>query len=511
MSSGGLGAGARPGIVYLVGAGPGDAGLMTVRSVELLESADVILHDRLIPGGALDHAAADAELVYVGKRPGETAMPQAEIERLMIARARDGRSVVRLKGGDPFVFGRGGEEAEALAAAGVGFEVVPGVTAGVAAPAYAGIPVTHRDESAAVAFVTGHEDPAKDDTTLDWDALARFPGTLVLYMGVGRAGEIAERLIAAGRDPGEHAAAVEQGTLPAQRTVDATLAELAGAIESAGLRPPAILLVGPVAGRREAIAWLERRPLHGRRVVVTRARAQASGVARALGALGAEVVELPAIRVEPRLETAEVRDAVAGLHSYALVCLTSPNGVRLLFEARRAPARDARALANATIAAIGPGTAAALADRGVIADVVPDRFVAEALVQALEGFDVRDRPVLVARAAEARDVLPEALRERGGEVDVVALYETVAEEPDPAALDAAADADYVTFTSSSTVRNLVRAVGDRFPRSARVVSIGPVTSEAAREAGLTVHAEAERHDPEGLVEALLEDAARRVS
>ena len=504
-----LGAGARPGVVYLVGAGPGDAGLMTVRSVELLASADVILHDRLIPGDALAHAGAGAELIYVGKRPGEAAMPQAEIEQLMVDRAREGRSVVRLKGGDPFVFGRGGEEAEALAAAGIAFEVVPGVTSGVAAPAYAGIPVTHRDESAAVAFVTGHEDPSKDETTLDWDALARFPGTLVLYMGVGRAGEIADRLIAAGRDPDELAAAVEQGTLPGQRTVDATLAGLAEAIDSAGLRPPAILLVGPVAGRREAIAWLEHRPLHGRRVVVTRARAQASGVARALGALGAEVVELPAIRIVPRLDAPEVRDAVAALHSYALVCLTSPNGVRLLFEAMAAQGRDARALANATVAAIGPGTAAALAERGVLADVVPDRFVAEALVEALEGVDVRDRPVLVARAAEARAVLPEALRARGADVDVVALYETVAEEPDPEALAAAADADYVTFTSSSTVRNLVAAVGDRFPAAARVVSIGPVTSEAAREAGLTVHAEADRHDPEGLVETLLADATAR--
>ena len=504
-----LGSAARPGVVYLVGAGPGDAGLMTVRSVELLQSADVILHDRLIPPGALSHAGEGSELVYVGKRPGDPAMPQAQIEELMVSRAREGRSVVRLKGGDPFVFGRGGEEAEALAAAGVDFEVVPGVTSGVAAPAYAGIPVTHREEAAAVAFVTGHEDPAKDETALDWDALARFPGTLVLYMGVGRAGEIARRLIAAGRDASEAAAAVEQGTMPGQRTVSSTLEGLGDAIEAAGLRPPAILLVGPVAGRRDAIAWLERRPLHGRRVVVTRARAQASGVARALSALGADVVELPAIRIEPRLESAEVTDAVAGLHAYALVCLTSPNGVRLLFEAMAAQGRDARALANATVAAIGPGTAAALAERGVIADVVPQRFVAEALIEALAGIDVNGRPALVARAAEARDVLPDALRERGADVDVVAVYETVAEEPDPAALEAAASADYVTFTSSSTVRNLLAAVGDRFPAQARVVSIGPITSQAARDAGLMVHAEAERHDPEGLVEALLADAASR--
>jgi len=479
---------------------------MTVRSVELLASADVILHDRLIPAGALAGARDDAELIYVGKEPGAPAMPQTEIEELMVARARAGHSVVRLKGGDPFVFGRGGEEAETLRAAGVSFEVVPGVTAGVAAPAYAGIPVTHRDEASAVAFVTGHEDPAKDETALDWDALGKFPGTLVLYMAVGRAAEIATRLIEAGRDPAEPAAAVERGTLQGQRTVSGSLEGLGGAVAEAGIRAPAILLVGPVAARRESLAWLEERPLWGRRVVVTRARAQASGVARALGALGADVVELPAIRIEPRLDSEEVRDAVAGLHSYSLVCLTSPNGVRLLFEAMAAQGRDARALANATVAAIGPGTAAALAERGVIADVVPDRFVAEALVDALRGVDISGRPVLVARAAEARDVLPNALRERGAGVDVVALYETVAEEPDPAQVEAAQAADYVTFTSSSTVRNLVTAVGERFPRDARVVSIGPVTSEAAREAGLEVHVEAARHDPEGLLEALLADA-----
>jgi uroporphyrinogen III methyltransferase/synthase len=501
---------ARPGVVYLVGAGPGDPGLMTARSLELLGSADAVLHDRLIPAGALEAAREDAELVYVGKRPGEAAMPQREIERLMVAKAREGRSVVRLKGGDPFVFGRGGEEAEALADAGVPFEVVPGVTAGVAATAYAGIPVTHRDDAAAVAFVTGHEDPDKDETALDWDALARFPGTLVLYMGVGRAAEIAAALVAAGRDPAEPAAAVERGTLPGQRTVSATLETLANAVAEAGLRPPAILIVGPVAARREAIAWLEARPLHGQRVVVTRARAQASGIARELAAFGAEVIELPAIRIEPLIESDAVRAAVADLHSYALVCLTSPNGVRLLFEAMESQGRDARALANAAVAAIGPGTAAALRARGVIADVVPERFVAEALAEALEGVDVNGRPALVARAAAARRVLPDALRERGARVDDVALYETVAEEVDPGALDAAQDADYVTFTSSSTVRNLLEAVGERFPPRARIVSIGPITSQTARDAGLTVDVEAERHDPEGLVDALLADARGQI-
>jgi uroporphyrinogen III methyltransferase/synthase len=500
---------ARPGVVYLVGAGPGDPGLMTARALELIADADAIFHDRLIPPGALDRAREDAELVYVGKRPGRPSIPQEEIGERLVEAARSGRSVVRLKGGDPFVFGRGGEEAEALRAEGIEFEVVPGVTAGVAATAYAGIPVTHRDDASAVAFITGHEGPEKEETALDWEALARFPGTLVFYMGVRRLGENAAALIAAGRSPEEPAAAVERGTMAAQRTVTATLGTLAAEVERAGIGAPAVIVVGEVVGRRDALAWLERRPLHGRRVVVTRARAQASGLARALRLLGADVVELPSIRIESRIETEAVRRAAAGIESYAVVCLTSPNGVRLLFEALRAAGRDARGLAGATVAAIGPGTAAALAERGIEADVVPERFVAEGLLDALAGIDVEGRRVLLARAAEARDVLPDGLRGRGAEVDDVALYQTVRDDPAADAVEAAAEADYVTFTSSSTVRNLTEALGDRFPNGARVISIGPVTSAAAREAGLTVDAEAERHDIDGLIAALVADAGAR--
>ncbi|HYM66575.1 MAG TPA: uroporphyrinogen-III C-methyltransferase, partial [Patescibacteria group bacterium] len=365
---------ARPGVVYLVGAGPGDPGLMTARSLELIATADVVFHDRLIPPGALDSARPGAELIYVGKRPGVPSLLQEEIGERLIEAARAGRSVVRLKGGDPFVFGRGGEEGEALRAAGVEFEVVPGVTAGVAATAYAGIPVTHRDDASAVAFVTGHEDPEKGETALDWEALAAFPGTLVFYMGVKRLAENAAALIEAGRDPDEPAAAVERGTMTGQRTVTATLSTLAGEVERERIGAPALIVVGPVVGRREALAWLERRPLHGRRVVVTRASAQASGLAATLRELGADVVELPAIRIEPRIEADQVRRAVEDIGDYALICLTSPNGVRLLFEALEKAGLDARALANATVAAIGPGTARALTRRGIAADVVPERF-----------------------------------------------------------------------------------------------------------------------------------------
>ena len=452
----------------------------------------------------------------MGKAPGRPSVPQEEIDEKLIESARAGKSVVRLKGGDPFVFGRGGEEGEALREAGVEFEVVPGVTAGVAASAYAGIPVTHRDDASAVAFVTGHEDPEKTETALDWAALARFPGTLVFYMGVKRLGDNAKALIEAGRSAEEPAAAVERGTMGGQRTVVATLGTLATAVEREGIGAPALIVVGPVVKRRETLAWLERRPLHGKRIVVTRARAQASGLAATLRDLGAEMVELPAIRIEPTIESGEVRNAIEQIGEYALICVTSPNGAHLLFEALGKAGLDARALGGGTnngqaervtIAAIGPGTSRALAQHGITADIVPERFVAEALAEALQRVEIAGSKALVARAAEARDILPDALRKRGADVDVIALYETVREEPTAEAIEAAQSADYVTFTSSSTVRNLTEALGDRFPQEARIVSIGPVTSEAARSAGLEVDVEAERHDIDGLVEALLADAA----
>jgi uroporphyrinogen III methyltransferase/synthase len=494
---------AGPGIVYLVGAGPGDPGLMTTRSLELIVAADVIVHDRLIPRDALALARPDAELFYVGKEPGAASVPQEGIVELLIEKAREGNLVVRLKGGDPFVFGRGGEEAEALADAEIPFEVVPGITAGVAAPAYAGIPVTHRDDASAVAFVTGHEDPEKEDSALDYEALAKFPGTLVFYMGVKALPRIAKALIAAGRDASEPAAVVERGTLPGQRTVSSTLDGIAAAAEEAVIRPPSVTVVGPVAARRERIAWLERRPLHGKKVVVTRARAQASELARQLDALGAEPIELPAIRIEPRIDSTEVIEAIESLHTYALVCITSPNGARLLFEAMAAQGRDSRALANASVAAIGAGTEAALAAGGILADIVPERFVAEELVEKLNELELNGKPVLIARAAEARELLPDALRKRGAKVDELALYETVAETPDPEALENAKDADFITFTSSSTVRNFLAASENGIPEGAKVISIGPITSRAIREAGLSVDVEADRHDIGGLVEALL--------
>ena len=481
--------------VFLVGAGPGDPGLLTARALELIASADVVLHDRLIPATALDGARPEAELVYVGKIGGGASMPQAEIDRLLVEHGRTGARVVRLKGGDPFVFGRGGEEALVLREAGIEYEVVPGVTSGVAAPAYAGIPVTYRGDASAVALITGHEDPEKPETAIDWPALARFPGTLVFYMGVRQLPRIASQLVAGGRPSDEPVALVERGTLPGQRTLVATLSDVAERAAAEKIRAPAITVVGPVARLHESLAWLERRPLHGVSVAVTRARAQASALAARLRDLGAEVVEAPAIRTRPL--AAELPD----LGGFDLLCVTSPNGAHELFTRLR----DARDLAGVRVAAIGPGTASALREHGIQADVVPERSVAEGLVEAL-----RDVPVsraLIARAAEGREVLPAALRERGAEVVEVALYETVPEPLDRATAAAAVGADYVTFTSASSVRFFLQAAAEARP-GGRIVSIGPATSAELREHGLEPAVEADPHTPDGLVAALLTDAER---
>jgi uroporphyrinogen III methyltransferase / synthase len=479
--------------VYLVGAGPGDRGLMTTRSLELIAGADVVLYDRLIPDGALDGVRRDAELIDVGKVGGGEQVPQQATNELMLEHALAGREVVRLKGGDPFVFGRGGEEAQLLRAAGIDFEVVPGVTAGVAAAAYAGIPVTQRGVAAAVAFVTGHEDPDKEETQVDWPALARFPGTLVFYMGVRKLQRIASQLVAAGRDAGEPVAVVQRGTFADQRTVTGTLADIAARAAAAGIRAPAITIVGAVAALHDELAWFDAPPLAGRTIAVTRARAQASALAARLRALGARVVEAPAIRIEAL--DAELPDLAA----FDLLCVTSPNGARRLLEL----ARDARALAGPAIAAIGPGTADALAAGGIAADIVPPRAIAESLVEALAQRPVRR--ALIVRPERARDVLPDALRDRGVDVEILALYRTLPESLDRAARDAALGADYLTFTSASAVRFFLDAAGAPGD-GARLVSIGPITTAAMRERGLEPHVEATEHTPDGLVAALLADA-----
>lgn len=485
-----------PGTVYLVGAGPGDDGLMTVRAVELVSRADVILFDKLIPPGALEGAREDAELIDVGKIGGGEQVPQEVTEQLIVEHALAGRDVVRLKGGDPFVFGRGGEEVQRCLENGIPVEVVPGVTAGIAAPAYAGIPVTQRLVSSAVAFVTGHENPDKPETQIDWAALAAFPGTLVFYMGVKSLPRITAKLVEEGRPASEPAAVIERGTLPGQRQVIATVGTLADAAAAQEIKAPAITVIGEVAALGDSLGWLPAaRPLDGLTVAVTRARAQASALAGRLRELGAATVEAPAIRTEPLEAT------LPDLGGFDLLCVTSPNGAARLLEV----AGDARALAGPTIAAIGPGTARELAQGGIVADVVPERSVAEALVEELESVPVTR--ALIARAESARDVLPDALAARGAEVEILPLYRTVAEPLSPEAREAALGADYATFTSASSARFFCEAAGTL--AGPRLVSIGPVTSEAIRELGFEPDVEAAVHTPEGLVEALVADAASR--
>ena len=479
--------------VYLVGAGPGDPGLLTVRGAELLARADVVVYDRLAAAALLALVPGDAELISAGKAPGQVDLTQEQINEVLVDRGRVAGCVVRLKGGDPFVFGRGGEEAEALAAAGVLFEVVPGITSAIGAAAYAGIPVTHRGVSTHFTVVTGHEDPAKPHTDVDWEALARAGGTLVILMGAGRIADIARRLIDGGRSPDTPVAAVRNGTRPDQQTVRATLETVA----EAGVRAPSAIVVGDVAALD--LTWFEARPLFGRSIVVTRAREQASELRTKLEALGAEVIELPTIEIAP------VDFTLPELTGYEWIVFTSVNGVRAFFERGLDPAgHDARALAGLRVAAIGPGTARELQRRGVRADLVPERFVAESLLEAIAD-PVASGRVLLARAEQARDVLPDGLATRGYTVDVLAVYRTRSATPDPSAVARvrAGDVDAITFTSSSTVDNFCAAVGDLPDPQPLVVSIGPVTSATAVGHDLRVDAEATEHTIDGLVATLL--------
>src|SRR5436309_11140680 len=480
--------------VYLVGAGPGDPGLLTVKGADVLRRADVVIYDRLSVASLLDLTRPDAERISVGKTPGHPSVPQDEINALLVARGSEGKEVVRLKGGDPFVFARGGEEAQALLDAGVPFEVVPGITSAVGVPAYAGVPVTYRGLSTSFTVVTGHEDPWAATET-DWDAVARVGGTIVILMGVATRAAIAERLMAGGLPAGTPVAAVRWGTRPEQRTTRTTLGEL-GAVE---LEPPVTLVVGAVADLD--LRWFEARPLFGRRVVVTRAREQASELVDRLHRLGAETVELPAIVIDaPDGDGAGLRESARRLGEYDWAVFTSANAV----ERFCALLRDARAFASVNVAAIGPGTADVLRRFGVEPDLIPERFVAESLVEA---FPAGNGAVLLPRAAVARDVLPESLGAKGWRVDVVEAYRTRPAEPTASALAEAGKADAITFTSSSTVTNFLQVAGlDAVPPV--VVCIGPVTAETAREAGLNVDVVAEEHTIDGLVAALVSTLAR---
>jgi uroporphyrinogen III methyltransferase / synthase len=489
--------------VYLVGGGPGDPGLLTVRAHELLRRADAVIYDRLSQESLLDLAPADAERIDVGKAPGQTRRTQDEINALLIERGKSDATVVRLKGGDPFVFARGGEEAAALLAAGVDFEVVPGITSAIAVPAYAGIPVTLRHSSTSVTIVTGHEDPAAGvEGSVDWGAVAQVGGTIVILMGVARIAAIAKALMAGGRSPDTPVAAVQWGTRPNQTTVRATL----GTIAHHRLGTPSTIVVGDVAALD--LAWFEKRPLFGRRIVVTRARDQASEFVAKLSDLGAETIEVPAIEVREAIDGgAALRRAVRSLYAYDWVVVTSPNGARALLVALRSEGLDVRAFVGAHVAAIGPGTADVLAAGNLLVDLVPPRFVAESLVEEFpDPPPERTGRVLLARAAVARDILPEGLRNRGWEVDVVEAYRTFTPPLDVERRSDLARADMITFTSSSTVTRFLEVAG-RESIPPVVAAIGPVTAATAREHGLTVDIESDVHTIDGLIDAILAWAA----
>lgn len=500
------------GIVYLVGAGPGDPGLMTLKGRECIERAEALVYDYLANPAFLELAPEGVELVYVGKQGGSHTRTQEEINRIIVDLARAGKRVVRLKGGDPFVFGRGGEEAEELAAAGISFEVVPGVTSAVAVPAYAGIPLTHRNMTATVAFITGHEDPTKEHSTIAWDRLATGVGTLVFLMGVGNLPTIADRLMAHGRSRETPVAVIHRGTAAEQRTVTGPLKDIAGIVKEAGIKPPAIIVAGEVVSLRGTLNWFERRPLFGRRIVVTRARQQASGFLARLSELGAECLQFPTIRVVPPESWDPLDRAIQDIGRYDWILFTSVNGVRFFFERLQARGKDARALHCARVGSIGPATAEALKRHGIHPDLVPAEYRAEAVVEALGRQSLEGLQVLIPRAAKAREVLPRELERRGAGVDVVSAYRTVKPDRDTTRVRGMlerGEIDLITFTSSSTVTNFL----GMFPgeedllrgwmKSAGVACIGPITAKTAEDAGLCVDVVPPRYTIDSLTEAVV--------
>lgn len=504
------------GIVYLVGAGPGDPGLITVRGRECIEQAEVLIYDYLASEAFLRYAPPEAERIYVGKKAGQHTLPQEKINQLIVEKTQQGKNVVRLKGGDPFVFGRGGEEAKVLADAGIKFEIVPGVTAGIAAAAYAGIPVTHRDYASDFALITGHEDATRtDESQIDWQALGKWKGTLAFYMGVKNLPSICENLQKHGMAPDTPAALIGWGTTPRQRTLTATIATLPDLAEQQNFQPPAIILIGHVVKLRDQLNWFETQPLFGRKIIVTRSRAQASELTEKITQFGAEVIECPTIRIEPPEDPEPLRRAIEELPNYDWLILTSVNGVEAFFAQLTAAGYDARRLANTKVCVIGPATAQKLMEFGIRPDLVPERFVAESVLDAFKkGENVLKKRILLARADISRKDLPVGLSDMGAEVDEVVAYRTVRDESGKEQAVQAVEedeVDWVTFTSSSTVSNFLEIIGleKLSGKKLKLASIGPVTSATIQEAGLRVDVEAEEYTIPGLVEAVVRKGKRQ--
>jgi uroporphyrinogen III methyltransferase/synthase len=494
----------KTGKVYLVGAGPGDLGLVTLRAKECIERADVIVYDHLANPEILAWARDDAEIIYAGKKAGEHALSQEEINKLLVEKARAGKEIVRLKGGDPFVFGRGAEEAKAVVDAGIAFEIVPGITSAIAGPAYAGIPVTHRAENSHVTFFTGHEDPSKTKSAIDYAALSKLGGTQVMLMGVERIEAIAREMMANGVRGDLPVALVRWATTGRQETLTGTLENIGKRVAEGEFEAPAVAVFGDVVALRKDLNWYERRPLSGKRIVVTRTRKQAGALTSQLRALGADVFELPTIRIEPPSDLREFAELVQDSHGYDWIVFTSPNGVDAFFEIFYKLYDDAREIGAAKIAAIGPATAQRVRDFHLHVDLQPEEFVTEAVVREFAKQGVENLRILLARAEKARDVLSRELSKLGAIVDEAFAYRTVPETRDVTGARRRLleeGADLITFTSSSTVENFL-ALGLPWPRGMQVASIGPITSKTATDHGLKIDIEARRHDIEGLVEAI---------
>jgi uroporphyrinogen III methyltransferase / synthase len=481
------------GMVYLVGAGPGDPGLLTLKAKGCIENADVIIYDNLANRIFLDYAKENAERIYVGKEGGKHTLSQDKINDLIVHKAEQGLTVVRLKGGDPFIFGRGGEEAQVLVQAGVPFEVIPGVTSAIAVPAYAGIPLTHREHTSTVAFITGHEDPTKETSDIAWDKLATGAGTLVFLMGVGNLEKIALRLMEHGRAPETPVAVIRKGTVPEQRTVTGSLRDIAQIAEREKIRAPAVIVVGDVVHLRKELNWFEEKPLFGKRIIVTRAREQASGFLSALAEMGAECLEFPTIKVVPPESWEGLDRSIREVEAYHWLIFTSVNGVKYFFDRLETLSRDVRDLKGVKIAAIGPATAEAVKSKGLRIDLIPEEYRAESVVEAFRKEGIQGKRVLLPRAREAREVLPEELEKLGAVVDVVEAYRTDKPEKDKEGIQEMlqrGQIHMVTFTSSSTVSNFM----DMFPGEpvlewmdkVAVACIGPVTAKRAQDQGLKV-------------------------
>ncbi len=501
-----------PGTVFLLGAGPGDPGLMTVRALEIIRTADVIVYDYLAGSAFADEARPDAELIYVGKKGADHTLEQIDINALLVEKARQGKSVARLKGGDPYVFGRGGEEAEDLVDAGIPFEVVPGVTSAVAAPAYAGIPVTHRDHASMVTFITGHENPEKDESAIDWEVLARNPGTLVFLMGVKNLPNISRSLIRYGKPATTPAALIRWGTTPQQVSVVSTLADLPAEAERRGIKAPAVLVVGSVASLHDRLGWFEKRPLLGKKILVTRSRAQSRRMAEKISMQGGVPILFPTIEIRPPEDFTALDESIRRIGEFDWVIFTSVNGVERFFQRFFEIRDDIRDMAGPRIGAIGPVTASSVRNLGIKVDLLAKEFIAEGVLAQLSGEEVRGRRFLIPRAEKARETLPDGIAEMGGVVEVVSVYRTGM--PADSAIEKARsmleqrEVDAVTFTSSSTVTHFVDMLGEvdvgSLLSGVAVASIGPVTSETARRLGLTVHVEASEYTIDGLVDALVE-------